>query len=95
MKQVWQCGFCCHTDVDHGKIMNHEPLCHYNPINRYCYTCKFAFEDGYEYHLPGCEKKLDVYKGEDEGNCEGWESEDKEYLRKLKIENICKNLVKS
>jgi hypothetical protein len=73
MKRVWKCDHCSKTDLDPDKISLHEPKCSFNKATKYCYTCKFSYESGYGgEHFPGCEIKLDVYKGEDEGNCSGW-----------------------
>jgi hypothetical protein len=72
MKRVWKCDHCSKTDTDTDKMSVHEKLCSFNKINKYCYTCKFSYEEGYNEHIPGCEIRLDVYKGEDEGNCSGW-----------------------
>ncbi len=96
MIQVWKCEYCLNTSLDSNKILNHEPKCYWNPINRNCHSCEHSFENGWDgCHEPGCNKNLNADKGEQFGNCEGWESNDKEYLRKLKLEKICKNLVKS
>ena len=96
MKQVWKCDYCSDTSLNSDKILKHEPMCYWNPINKNCHTCEYSFEDGYEgCHDPGCEINLDAKKGERIGNCEGWKSNNTEYLRKLKLEKICKNLAKS
>lgn len=95
MKLVWKCDFCSETSNDSDVIKKHESHCSFNPINKKCYTCKYSWDSGYDYSIPECEKKLSTLKGRDDGNCEGWKTDDIQYLRKLKIENICKNLVKN
>lgn len=91
MIQVWKCGFCSKTSIDPNQIMEHELECSFNPINKTCYTCKHHY---YYYESPCCEIKLDVVDGEDDGNCKGWLTNNKNELRNLKIQKICKNLVK-
>lgn len=90
MIRVWKCDFCSKTSTNSNNIEEHEPKCLYNPINKTCYTCEYRYSY-YESEL--CELKLDRCEGQ-EGNCSGWLSDDPNELRKLKIEKICKNLVK-
>lgn len=92
MKQVWKCDHCCKISVSYDKIKEHEPICSYNPINKKCYSCEHRY-NYYDSEL--CAVNLDVCKGEDEGNCIGWETDDPNELRKLKIQKLCKNLLKS
>ncbi len=87
MKQVWQCDFCSKTDIDSDVIKSHEPSCTFNKVNKTCYTCKFRYEAGYDYHIPGCELDLDIYSGEDDGNCKGWVYE---YLDKERDDKLSK-----
>jgi hypothetical protein len=73
MKQVWKCDHCSQTNNDPDKILKHESVCVFNKITKHCYTCKFYYEAGYGgVHFPGCEIKKDAYKGEDDGDCDGW-----------------------
>ena len=72
MKQVWKCDHCSKTDIESDKILKHESVCAFNKLNKYCYTCKYSYEEGYSEHIPGCEIGKDTFIGEDEGNCSGW-----------------------
>ena len=54
MKQVWKCDYCSHIDVNPDKVLNHEPLCSFKKENKYCHTCKFSYEEGYDSHIAGC-----------------------------------------
>ena len=93
MIQVWKCDHCHETSINSIKILEHEPKCSFNPINRNCHTCKYSFESGWDgCHEAGCDKNLDANKGERYGNCDGWETDDPEYLRKLKLEKINQKL---
>jgi hypothetical protein len=76
MKQVWKCDFCSETNDDKSIIQKHEPSCVFNPITKHCYSCKHEYEAGVpmsDRHRTGCEINLNTDKGEDEGNCKGWE----------------------
>lgn len=77
MKQVWKCDHCSDTNEDKEVIEDHEKECNFNPKNKFCYTCKHSYEDGYPIggHYAGCEIKLNAQKGESDGNCKGWENE--------------------
>lgn len=72
MKSVWKCDHCSQTDIDGDKILKHEIDCSFNKSNKHCYTCKFSREDGYDYHIRGCDINEDIFRGEDDGNCPGW-----------------------
>lgn len=90
MRQVWKCDHCSHIDVDPDKVLNHEPLCSFKKENKYCHTCKFSYEEGYESHIAGCEIGKDTFLGEEEGNCPHWVYEYLEEERDEKIDNILK-----
>lgn len=92
MKQVWKCDHCSKTSVYSDKIKDHELGCAFNPINKTCYSCEHHYD---YYGTPSCVIGKDVCEGEDNGNCIGWLTDDKNELRKLKLEKICKNLAKS
>ncbi len=79
MKQVWKCDFCSQTDLSAEQMSQHETKCTFNKVNRYCYTCKVSREDGYDWHIRGCDINEDTFRGEEEGNCPGWVYE---YLEK-------------
>ena len=85
MKRVWKCDFCVQTHVSSIKILEHEPECCFNPVNRKCYSCKN--QDGSDYY-PLCSKRYNVFKGEEEGNCEGWETDDMKLMRMLKLRRL-------
>lgn len=72
MKQVWKCDYCSHIDVNPDKVLKHEPLCSFKKENKYCHTCKFSYEEGYDYHIAGCEIGKNTLVGEEEGNCPHW-----------------------
>lgn len=40
MKQVWQCDFCSHTNIDKKEVSKHESTCSFSPSQKKCYTCK-------------------------------------------------------
>jgi len=89
MKQVWKCDHCSQTDVLSEKILKHEIECSFNKVNKKCYTCKYRFEAGYGgEHIPGCEIKEDIFRGEDEGNCLGWVYEYLDEERDEKIKEL-------
>ncbi len=89
MKQVWKCDHCSKTDLDPDKILKHEPKCSFNKMNKKCYTCKYRFEAGYGgEHIPGCEIKEDIFRGEDDGNCPGWVYEYLDEERDKKLNDI-------
>jgi len=89
MKQVWKCDFCSQTDVDSKKIELHEPKCSFNKINKKCWTCKFEYEAGLGgEHIPGCELDLDIFRGEEDGNCKGWVYENLEEDRDNKLKGL-------
>ena len=88
MKHVWKCDFCCETNIDKESIRIHESKCTFNPKMRSCYSCE-NFEDIYDCH--GCKKDLDYWEFSEEGNCDGWETDDKKLLRKLKLQSLYEN----
>jgi phage FluMu protein Com len=77
MIQVYKCDFCHHFNQDAEKVIMHEIKCSFNPINKKCWSCKHVFEVGYPMSgsMRGCAKDLGILKGEDVGNCIGWELE--------------------
>ncbi len=77
MIDVFKCDHCRHFTQDAEEMRNHEIKCSFNPKNKKCYSCKYAFEDGYPLsgHMAGCEIGLNTFKGEKVGDCEGWEAE--------------------
>jgi hypothetical protein len=49
MKVVFKCEFCSYANEHHIAVLNHEKGCKHNPLNGYCYTCKwFGKYDGVE-----------------------------------------------
>ena len=76
MKTVLICDFCSHTETldSKGSMTEHEKGCAFNPINKYCYSCKHKlhFQCGTE----DCAKSMDFCEAEDEGNCAGHEVKD-------------------
>lgn len=85
MKRVWKCDFCTKTDKDSDVILEHEKTCSFNPIMKNCFSCKhhdFYFESSI------CKIDLDVYDGEDDGNCKGWFPENINEWRKIKLKNL-------
>ena len=88
MKQVWKCDHCSETNINADRMSEHEIRCSFNKINKYCYTCKFSREDGYDYHIRGCDIDEDTSRGEDEGNCPGWVYEYLEEDRDKKISKL-------
>ena len=85
MKRVWKCDFCTTTHKKQSFILDHEKICSFNPIMKNCYSC--VFKD-YEYEYPICTIDLDVYEGEDSGNCKGWKHSNLKQWRKIKIEKL-------
>jgi hypothetical protein len=77
MIQVFKCDHCHHFTQDAEEMRMHEAKCSFNPTNKKCWSCKHVFEDGYPISgsMRGCEKKLDVRKGEEVGGCVGWEAD--------------------
>jgi hypothetical protein len=88
MIQVWKCDFCSHTDLIPKKITEHEKDCSFNKANKKCHTCKFSYEEGWDYHIPGCEINLDTFKGEEQGNCKGWIDENLDQERDNKLNKL-------
>ncbi len=78
-KLVWKCDHCSDTNWHKKIIEEHELKCPFNPVLKYCYTCKHEYEAGYPMsgHIAGCEIKLNASEGEENGNCNGWETENK------------------
>lgn len=72
MIQVWKCDHCSQVNKDPDEILNHEVICSFNKLNKYCHTCKFSYEEGYDYHIAGCEIGKNTLKGEEEGGCQWW-----------------------
>lgn len=90
MINVWKCDFCSHTNIEPNVITIHEKECSFNTKNKHCYTCKFSVEEGWDYHIPGCEIHMDPIKGEEDGNCKGWVDENLQDNRDNKINDILK-----
>lgn len=88
MIQVWKCDFCSHTNINPEEVKNHEPKCSFNKVNKKCFTCKFSYEEGWDYHMPGCEIGLNTFDGEEKGNCSGWVNEHLEEERDKKITDL-------
>lgn len=77
MIQVFKCDYCHYFAQDAGEMKVHEVKCSFNPILKKCYTCVHSYEAGAPISgsTCGCEKKLDTLKGEELGNCIGWEAD--------------------
>ena len=91
MKRVWKCDFCSSTHEMKVKIAEHEKECVFNPINKNCYSCEHHGDEGYYGDsCPVCAIKLSVIKGQDEGNCDGWEPSDISELRRMKLKQLNK-----
>jgi len=88
MKRVWQCDFCSRTNENSENILIHEKTCSYNPIMKKCYSCVHRGDEGYDYPIPTCDIKLDVFDGEEYGNCKGWSPSNIKEWRKIKLENL-------
>ena len=75
MLQVFKCDYCSHFTQDAEGMRIHELKCKSNPNNKTCFTCIHSHEAGYPIsgHESGCDLNLDCYKGEQKGNCSGWE----------------------
>lgn len=77
MKCVWKCDHCSETKASFYEMGVHETKCSFNPINRYCYTCKHHENDGF--YIFGesysCLIKLSTDNGEEDGFCKGWVDE--------------------
>lgn len=74
---VFKCDYCQHFTQDAEEMRIHETKCSYNPLNKKCGSCKYLFEDGYPISgsMMACEKKLDISKGKEIGDCIGWEND--------------------
>ena len=77
MIQVFKCDHCHHFAQDAEEIRMHEVKCVFNEANKKCFTCLHSYEAGMPISgsMRGCEKKLDIIKGEEVGGCLGWESD--------------------
>jgi hypothetical protein len=77
MIEAFKCEHCNHFTQDVEKMEIHEVKCSFNPANASCYTCKHSHEEGYPISgsQRGCEKNLDIIKGEKVGGCVGWEDD--------------------
>jgi hypothetical protein len=85
MIRVWKCDFCCHTEKSVEKMKTHEDLCSHNPKFKKCYSC----ENYYTYwENECCKKDLIVFEGQEDGNCEGWETDNIKLVRKLKLKQL-------
>ena len=73
MKQVWKCDHCIETNTDPEIIAKHEPECVLNPEYKGCFTCEHSY---WYYDIRTCTKGLDVLKGEEQGNCKGYQKEE-------------------
>lgn len=73
MQKVWKCDYCCETGKSWFKMAQHEKNCDFNPINKYCQSCKNYINDGFytfgERYL--CKVELNT----NNGNCIGWSNE--------------------
>jgi len=74
-KHVWKCNYCTNTNTFYNETIIHETQCAFNPDNKYCYTCSNYKSDNFWIYGEGyvCTKKLNIERGEDVGNCEGWD----------------------
>jgi hypothetical protein len=75
MIDVFKCDFCTHFTQDAEEMRIHEQKCSFNPINKKCFTCKYAWDSGFDCSIPECEKNISTLVGRDQGNCIGWEKE--------------------
>jgi hypothetical protein len=77
MIQVFKCDHCHHFTQDAEEMRMHEVKCVYNEANKKCFTCLHSYEAGMPISgsMRGCEKKLDIVKGEKVGDCVGWEAD--------------------
>ena len=77
MKLVFKCEHCYHFTQDAEEMETHELKCSFNTTKKKCQTCKHSYEAGMPISgsMRGCEKKLDIRKGETVGSCVGWEGE--------------------
>lgn len=85
MKRVWKCDFCCHTEKLIDKIKGHELNCFMNPKFKNCHSCRNFYT---RWESEYCKKDLDVFDGQDDGNCQGWETDNEKLLRKIKLAQI-------
>jgi hypothetical protein len=88
MKRVWKCDFCSHTEKDIEKMIIHENKCSFDPNKRNCHSCEFYGDEGYDYSIPYCEKKLNHIEYEEDGNCPEWRTDDIKNLRKIKLDQL-------
>lgn len=95
MKRVWKCDFCSHTHKLDSEVKEHEIKCSSNPIHKKCWSCEHhgdIGEYGSSYTICELEKNgISIYSvvdGEYDGNCDGWQSDDPQLMRKLKLEKI-------
>ena len=77
MIQVFKCDHCHHFTQDAEEMIIHEVKCVFNEANKKCFTCLHSYEAGMPISgsMRGCEKKLDIVKGEEVGGCVGWEAD--------------------
>ena len=77
MIQVFKCDHCPHFTQDSEEMRIHEAMCSFNPSNKKCWSCGKSYEAGYPISgsIRGCEKNLDTSKGEETGQCVGWEAD--------------------
>ena len=66
MKKLWVCDFCGRFEHKKSVMEQHEKECTMNPVNKYCYSCKY-FEDTFLF--TGCHKEKDYHKYIECGNC--------------------------
>lgn len=85
MKRVWKCDFCTHTEKLMDKIRTHEQECSFNPLSKKCYSCENYYT---MWESEKCKKGFDILDGQDDGNCPGWETDDIQLLRKIKLDQI-------
>lgn len=87
MKKVWKCDFCQHTGVIVKDMILHEENCGLNPKLKNCYSCEHHYDF---WESTRCRLELNVFDGEDEGNCIGWKTNNESLMRKLKLEQLYK-----
>lgn len=73
MKQVWKCEYCSEANADSEVITQHESECVFNPEYKGCFTCEHSY---WYFYIRTCNLKLDTLKGEEQGNCTGYEKEE-------------------
>lgn len=72
MKQIWKCDYCSETDSNPDVVAKHESECVFNIEYKGCFTCEHS---SWYFDIRTCNLKLDTIKGEEEGNCQGYQIE--------------------